>query len=129
MNIVMIDSDKLAGEADFPLLDLPKFGWQQYPALTGSDIAERCWRADIIITVSTPVDRDVIDQAFKLKLIVAAGNDTGHIDLQAARERGIQVCNVPGRDPNDALQSRAICSEVIAAIDAYIKQAEKHVAG
>lgn len=121
MNVVVIDSGRLAGDADFPPLDLDKFGWQQYPEVPVEEVAERCWRADIIVTVATPIDRKVIDNAFKLKLITVAADRTDLVDLEAARERGITVCTVSGHDPADPTAAEAICGQVVARINAYVR--------
>jgi len=121
MNVVVVDGAHLAGEADFPELDLDKFGWQQYPELKGEELAERCWRSDVIVTVDTPIDKSVIDKAFKLKLIAVAGEDVSHVDLDAVKERGITVCNVPGTRPQEAKASEGICKQVVANINAYLK--------
>lgn len=129
MNIVVVDAARLAGEADFPMLDVPKYGWLQFPALEGAELAERCWRSDVIVTVSTPIDRTVIDKAFKLALIVAAGDDASHIDQAAARERGITVCHIPGANPADAAQAARICRQVIDTIGAYLRNAPINVVG
>lgn len=121
MNIVVVDGAHLAGEADFPMLDYPKYGWQQFPALSGDELAERCWRADVIISVDTPIDQAVIDKAFKLALIVVAGDDTSHIDMAAAQARGISVCHVPGADPANPQQAPHICAQTIANIAAFLQ--------
>ncbi len=129
MNIVVVDANRLAGEADFPMLDLPKYGWQQFPELPPAEVIERCWRADVIVSAGTPIDRAAIDKAFKLALIVAAGDDYSHIDAAAARERGIQICHVPGANPAQPGQTAAICNEVIAIIDAFVRGEERHRVG
>lgn len=124
MNVVVVDGAHLAGEADFPMLELDKFGWQQYPELEGEELAERCWRSDVIITVDTPIDKAVIDKAFKLKLIAVAGESVSHVDIEAAKERGISVCNVPGGRPDNTGSSGGICNQVVANINAYLKGEE-----
>lgn len=129
MNIVVVDAAHLAGEADFPMLDVPKYGWQQFPALDPAELAERCWRSDTIVTVNTPIDRAVIDKAFKLALIVAAGDDAGHIDHAAAGERGITVCHIPGANPADAAHVPHICAQVVTTIAAYLRGAPINVVG
>ena len=121
MHIVVIDSSQLAGEADFPMLDMPKYGWQQFVQLEEAEIADRCWRSDAIISVATPVTREVIDKAFKLQLIIAAGDNTSHIDLDAARQRGITVCNAPGLHPDNTVHCQTICNQVINNINAWLK--------
>ncbi len=125
MNVVVVDSAHLAGEVDFPMIDLPKFGWQQYPGLKPEEIAERCWRADIIVTVTTPIDQAVIDKAFKLKLIAVAGNDGDLIDKAAAEARGIKVTTVSDLRPDDAASSQAICDRVVENINRFIRELEQ----
>ena len=127
MNIIAIDYGRLAGEAEFPEVEWPKYGWVQYPELTPDQVPERCWRSDIIITVNTPVDRTVLDQALKLKLIAVAGDSYNHVDLAAARERGIRVCNVPGLNPGDPGATREICQQVVENINAFLKGEAKNL--
>ncbi len=59
-------------------------------------MAERIRDADILITKENPVGRDMI-AAFppQLKLIIEAGTGYNNLDIHAAREHGITVCNVP----------------------------------
>ncbi|HEY0719624.1 MAG TPA: hypothetical protein VGE50_00070 [Gammaproteobacteria bacterium] len=123
MNIVVVDSAHLAGEADFPVLDWPKYGWQQFPALSGEELAERCWRSDVIITVDTPIDSRVIDKAFKLSLIAVAGDSTAHVDMNAAQARGIAVCHVPASAPDNPQHAARICAQTIANIAAFLRGA------
>lgn len=122
MHIVVIDSSQLAGEADFPMLDMDKYGWQQVMQLDEAEVVDRCWRSDVIISMATPVTRAAIDKAYKLQLIIAASDNTDHIDLEAARERGITVCNTPGLSPANAAHSQTICKQVINNINAWLKK-------
>ena len=52
--------------------------------------------ADVIWHVLHPLTRDIIEQAPKLKLIQKIGVGTNTIDLDAAKENDIVVCNMPG---------------------------------
>ena len=52
--------------------------------------------AEVIWHVLHPLTRDIIEQAPKLKLIQKIGVGTNTIDLDAAKEKGIVVCNMPG---------------------------------
>jgi len=117
----MLDSGQLTGEVDFPEVDLDKFGWQQFVSLDETEVEERCWRADIIISTNTPVTARVIDEAFKLKLIIAAGDSTQHIDHAAASTRGIQVMNIEGLIGNNAQHTKLICTQVVEKINQWLK--------
>ena len=52
--------------------------------------------ADVLLHVLEPVTAVVIDAALRLKLIQKIGIGVNTIDLDAARRRGIAVCNMPG---------------------------------
>lgn len=52
--------------------------------------------AEVIWHVLHPLTRDIIEQAPKLKLIQKIGVGTNTIDLIAAKEKGVIVCNMPG---------------------------------
>jgi D-3-phosphoglycerate dehydrogenase len=51
--------------------------------------------ADAVITQFAPVNRDVVAAMEKARVIVRYGIGADNVDLAAARERGIPVCNVP----------------------------------
>lgn len=121
MNIVMLDSGQLTGEVDFPEVDLDKFGWQQFVSLDETEVEERCWRADIIISTNTPVTARVIDEAYKLRLIIAAGDNTEHIDHSAATARNIEVMNVPGLTGDEPQHTEVICKQVVEQINHWLK--------
>ncbi|MCW8917224.1 MAG: hypothetical protein OQL08_00190 [Gammaproteobacteria bacterium] len=122
MNVVVIDAANLAGEANFPALNLNKYGWSQYPHVAPEDLDKVIWRCDVIVSAAEAVDKAMLDMAFKLRLIVAAGEATDHIDKEAAAARGIKVCHVPGRDPANPEDDRKICREVVSAINAFLKE-------
>ena len=62
---------------------------------TRAEALERVAKADIVISDSFAIDRDFMEQCPDLKLIVLAATGFNHIDIQAARELGIGVANVP----------------------------------
>ena len=121
MLMVVVDNNNIAGDADFPEPDLPKYGWEQFPELNSEDAKMRCWRAEVVISAAQPIDKSIIDKSFMLKLIVAASDSVDHIDVAAAAERGIKVCYAPGFDPANANTSEALCRQVIDIIDSFYK--------
>jgi phosphoglycerate dehydrogenase-like enzyme len=52
--------------------------------------------ADVLLHVLEPVTASVIDAAPRLQLIQKIGIGVNTIDLDAARRRGVAVCNMPG---------------------------------
>lgn len=61
-----------------------------------AQIIERAKDADIVITNKVAFDRRTIEQLPKLKMISILATGYNHIDLDAAVEHGITVCNLPG---------------------------------
>jgi glyoxylate reductase len=66
--------------------------------LTAVELRRAAAEAEVLVpTVTDPIDRGVIDSAGpRLALIASFGTGVDHIDLKAARERGISVTNTPG---------------------------------
>ena len=61
-----------------------------------TNTAELIRGADIVLVNTLALPRELLLSAAKLKLVAVAGTGTDNIDLEAARERGIGVCNVQG---------------------------------
>ena len=67
-----------------------------YEQTEPSQILERIQGFDIVVTKEMPVSGDIIRQfPDSIKLICEAGTGYNNLDLDAAREKGITVCNVP----------------------------------
>ncbi len=58
-------------------------------------IGERCKDADIVLSNKTPLNREIIKRLSQLKLISVLATGYNVIDIEAARSRGVIVCNVP----------------------------------
>ena len=67
-----------------------------YDDTTEQQLSERIQGADIIVTKEMPVSAEMI-QKFpeSVKLICEADTGYNNIDLEAARKKGITVCNIP----------------------------------
>jgi glycerate dehydrogenase len=57
-------------------------------------IAERITDADVALVNKLDLTRELLSGAPHLKLVALAATGTNNVDLSAARERGIAVCNV-----------------------------------
>ncbi|WP_368185093.1 2-hydroxyacid dehydrogenase [Aestuariibius sp. HNIBRBA575] len=66
--------------------------------MTRAELAAAMQRADVLVpTLSDRIDVELLDQAGdQLRLIANYGAGVDHIDVNAARERGIFVSNTPG---------------------------------
>jgi glycerate dehydrogenase len=61
-----------------------------------SRTAERIHDADIVLLNGLKLPREMLNRAPLLKLVALAATGTDNVDLPAAQERGIAVCNVRG---------------------------------
>jgi len=95
MNIAVTDGYTL-NPGDLGWSAIEQFGTLTvYERTPVTDIVERCKNADIILTNKAPFDRTAINNLTKLKLICVTATGYNIIDIAAAREQGIIVCNVP----------------------------------
>ena len=69
---------------------------QVYDDSTNAELIERIQGARVVVTKELPVGADLLSQfPDTVKLIVEAGTGYNNIDLNAAKKRGITVCNIP----------------------------------
>jgi len=78
-----------------------RFEILDHPVKTEDDLASIVGDCDILVTRSyNRVSKRVIDAASNLELIAQGTSGTDNIDMDAARERGIAVINMPGENAN-----------------------------
>ena len=80
-------------EAGYEVEVLEKYGEQ-------SDLVRAVKDVDGLIIRSDKVDREVIQAAENLKIVVRAGAGYDNVDLEAATEKGVVVMNTPGQNSN-----------------------------
>ncbi len=89
--------DKLAMGADTPLSAFKKYGdLTIYDSTDKSDLKTKISDADIIILNKVKIIKEDLEGNDRLKLICVFATGYDNIDLKAAEEKGIAVCNVPG---------------------------------
>lgn len=95
MKIVVLDGYALnPGDLSWEVLD--QFGSVTVYDRTPEDLtAQRIGDADIILLNKTPITSDILDACPSVRLICVLATGYNVVDCQAARERGIPVCNVP----------------------------------
>ena len=93
--VVVLNGDKMNydGKLDFSVLSPDTV---VYDDSKGDEIVERIDGAAAVITKEMPVPAEIIQQfPDSVKLIVEAGTGYNNIDIQAAKDKGITVCNIP----------------------------------
>jgi glycerate dehydrogenase len=83
-------------------------------------IVSRAADADILLTNKTPLSAGTLAQLPKLRMISVLATGYNVVDVSAARDRGIPVCNVPGYSTD------AVAEFVMALILDFFKQARFH---
>jgi len=77
------------------------FGFELLEKYTDKNsLIEAVSQADGVIIRSDIIDRQVVEAAGKLKIVVRAGAGYDNVDLEAASEKGICVMNTPGQNAN-----------------------------
>ena len=99
--------------------------YTEYHYTEDSEIVDRCKDADIIITNKAPLKRDILSQLSKLKLVCIAATGMNNIDLEAAKEFGIEVRNAINYSTSSVAES-TICGVLslmkqIAYYDDFVK--------
>lgn len=96
-NTVILNGAKLDFDNKLDFSSLSKLtAVTRYEVSNDEEILERVKGQHIIITKELPVGRDLISQfPSSVELICEAGTGYNNIDITAARERNIAVCNIP----------------------------------
>lgn len=95
MKIVVLDKSTL-GE-DITLESLENLGDViAYDRSDYNEAIDRVKDADVIVLNKVRISEEVIEAADHLKIICVTATGYDNIDVEAAKRRGIAVCNVPG---------------------------------
>jgi glycerate dehydrogenase len=103
MKIVLLDSKTLGELKELEMLN--KYGEVSVHQFTKpEEVTDRVQDAEIIITNKVVINKNVMDQAKKLKLICVAATGTNNIDMDYAAKKGIAVKNVKGYSTDGVAQ-------------------------
>lgn len=108
--IVFLDRDTTdRGDIDFSGLEA--LGEVHYHGITTpEETSTRIAEAEIVLTNKVVIGPDAMEGAARLKLIQVVATGTNNVDLEAARARGIAVCNVAG------YSTEAVAQHVFASL-------------
>ncbi len=82
------------GDLRLEALDRCLPAWQFYYRTTQSQLHERLADAQLVVTNKVVLDREALNAAPQLKLIVVCATGVDVVDLDAAKTAGITVCNI-----------------------------------
>ena len=104
MQIVLLDG-YASNPGDLTWAPLHEMGEVRvYDRTDYGQVAERAADADIIVTNKVTLDRAMLGRLPRLRLICVLATGYNTIDIQAARELGITVCNVPAYSTDSVAQ-------------------------
>ena len=88
-----------------------------YPTSSQEQLVERIGENEIVVLDKPVITREILEACPRLKLITLFATGFNNIDVEAARELGVTVCNAPGYSSNAVSQLAAallleICSQV-----------------
>lgn len=95
MNIVFSDLDHADRDIERDILASAGFDAPMLACRSEQELIEQLTDADIALNQYAPFTRRVFEALPRLKLIVRYGVGVNNIDLEAATDAGVQVCNVP----------------------------------
>jgi len=94
MQITFLDASTLGNTDLSPLKSLGTL--TTHPTSTPAEALQRVANTEIIITNKVVITEEIINAAPNLKLILTAATGTNHVNLTAASQKNIPVCNVAG---------------------------------
>ena len=105
MRAVFLDYETVSnGDLDTSGLTGVMPGLQIYGSTSDSEVAARIADAEIVLLNGFVLTRALVHGAKNLKLIALTATGTDNVDLAAARERGVGVCNVRGYCSRSVMQ-------------------------
>lgn len=128
MKVIITDCDHENIDIEKNIFDKENVNFELMKLLTEEDLIENCKDAEIMINQYAPMTRKVICSLDKLKLIIRYGVGVNNIDLEAAKEYGVIVCNVPDYGMNEvadhAIALMLNLNRKIHIMDRYTKEKE-----
>ena len=95
MKGVFLDFDTVsAGDIDIARLDSVLPNLVRHGVTPVELIIERIGDAGVVLTNKIALTREIIEAASELKLIALAATGYNNVDINAAKERGVGVCNI-----------------------------------
>jgi len=104
MKIVVLDAFGV-NPGDLSWDFLKKYGQVDiYDRTEQSEMVSRCEGADVVLSNRTAITRALLEACPRIKFINTLGTGYDMIDLEACREHGVVVCNVPAYSSDSVAQ-------------------------
>ena len=93
--VYITDCDHEHIEYETKILEKNEIEFELKQCKTEEDLIKNCQGASVLINQYAPITREVLQALSDVKLVVRYGVGVNNVDLDAASELGVQVCNVP----------------------------------
>lgn len=104
MNAVFLDTDSLGQGISYDVLQELSLKWSFFKETKATDTLERTKNAEIVVSNKVLLTREILENSPRLKLVCIAATGYNNVDLSAAKELGIPVCNVPNYSTPSVVQ-------------------------
>jgi len=120
MKIVVLDGKGLAAD-DLNYNDFAKYGELTVFDNTPPELViERIGNSDVVLTNKTVISREVMEACPSIRLVIVMATGYNIIDLDAARDHGVTVTNIP------AYSTDSVAQYVFACILNYCNRIAEH---
>lgn len=99
--VIISDCDHKDINIESKILNDSDIKFELKQCISEEDVINNCKEATVIINQYAPVTRKVMESLNNLKMVVRYGVGVNNIDVAAATELGIQICNVPDYGVNE----------------------------
>ncbi len=114
LELIITDCDHTDIEIETNILKKANVNFELMQCKTEDDLINNCKEAKVFINQYAPVTRKVMENLPNLKLVVRYGVGVNNVDLVAAKDHGVAVCNVPDYGMNEvADQAMALMLELV----------------
>lgn len=94
VRVAYTDSDQDMGLTE-KLMREKGIDFRLFQSKKPEEIIRDCQGMEVLVTQYAQMRREVFDAVPSLKLVIRSGAGVDSVDLQAAKEHGVRVCNVP----------------------------------
>lgn len=121
MKLLLADKATLACDNDLDLSIFDSFGTVDvFDCIARNELLEIAGEYDVILCNKTIIDREVLSKAQRLKYIGLFATGYNNIDIDAAKDMGVTVCNAGSYSTN------AVAQQTFAYILAHFTATEKY---
>lgn len=124
MHIVMLDADTLGDDLSFDIFK-PLGTLTVYGTTAPEELLARVCDADVLVLNKIKITREVLSAASRLRLICITATGYDNIDVAAAREHGVAVCNIPGYSTPSVVQ---VTMATVLSLATHLPAFAEHVA-